>query len=208
MKLNAFFVNIKALPSESHSLSEIHDKLLSHDIPKVSNDQDTEFEFRLQTLLSNIHRILEPLQSSTKVLPDFDHTVETFPGCNVSTGKVYQMSPLELAELKRQLTEYLDKGWVHVSTSEYTVPILSVIQADGSLQLCVDYRGLRTITKKVQFPHPDIDTLLDSFEGSTISTAFDLAQGYHQLWAAEQDIIKTVFKTQHDTFEFWVMPNG
>ena len=97
---------------------------------------------------------------------------------------------------------------MRVSTSEYVAPILFAKNADGSLRLCVDYRGLNRITKKVQFPLPNIDTLLDSFEGSTIFTALDLAQGYHQLRVAEQDIHKTAFKTQYGLFEFCVMPFG
>ena len=153
-------------------------------------------------------QILQPLQEHPPKRPEFDHAIDVLPTSEVPAGKVYRMSPLELDELKRQLTEYLNKGWIRVSTSEYAAPILFAKKADGSLRLCVDYRGLNKITKKVQFPLPNIDTLLDSFAGSTVFTALDLAQGYHQLRVKEDDIHKTAFKTQFGLFEFCVMPFG
>ena len=177
-------------------------------IPNVVSDQDSEFDAKLQKLLSKHHKILQQLNELPPSRPGFDHTIDTFPDSDVPTGKVYRMSPLETNELKRQLTEYIEKGWIRISTSEYAAPILFAKKADGSLRLCVDYRGLNKITKKVQFPLPNIDTLLDSFAGATVFTALDLAQGYHQLRVSEKDIHKTAFKTQFGLFEFCVMPFG
>jgi len=177
-------------------------------MPEIVTDQDAEYNSQLQKLLGHHKRILQPLKDLPPKRPEFDHAIDVLPDSEIPAGKVYRMSPLELSELKRQLTEYLDKGWIRVSTSEYAAPILFAKKADGSLRLCVDYRGLNKITKKVQFPLPNIDTLLDSFAGSTVFTALDLAQGYHQLRVKEDDIHKTAFKTQFGLFEFCVMPFG
>jgi hypothetical protein len=92
--------------------------------------------------------------------------------------------------------------------SNFAAPILFQRKADGSLRLCVDYRGLNRYTKRVEFPLPHIDTLLDQLAGSNVYTALDLAQGYHQVRVKEEDIYKTAFKTQYGLFEFLVMPFG
>jgi hypothetical protein len=52
------------------------------------------------------------------------------------------MPPAELAELKKQLQELLDKGFIRPSTSPWGCPALFVKKKDESLRLCVDYRLL------------------------------------------------------------------
>ena len=56
----------------------------------------------------------------------------------------YQMPPAELAELKKQLQELLDKGFIHPSTSPWGCPALFV-KKDESLRLCIDYRPLNAV---------------------------------------------------------------
>ena len=175
-----FVVNLRCLPNDKALLNSLCDSSFDVDMPEIVTDQDADYNSQLQKLLGHHKRILQPLKDLPPKRPEFDHAIDVLPDSEIPAGKVYRMSPLELSELKRQLTEYLDKGWIRVSTSEYAAPILFAKKADGSLRLCVDYRGLNKITKKVQFPLPNIDTLLDSFSGSTVFTAFDLAQGYHQ----------------------------
>ena len=52
----------------------------------------------------------------------------------------YQMAPLELKELKRQLEELLEKGFVRPSISPWGAPVLFVKKKYGSIRLCIDYR--------------------------------------------------------------------
>jgi hypothetical protein len=52
----------------------------------------------------------------------------------------YRMPPAELAELKKQLQELLDKGFIRPSTYPWGCPALLVKKKDESLRLCVDYR--------------------------------------------------------------------
>ena len=70
------------------------------------------------------------------------------------------------------------------------------------------YRALNKYTKRVEFPLPNIDTILDTLGGSKIFTALDLAQGCHQIRVEEKDVHKTAFKTQFGLFEFTVLPFG
>ena len=49
------------------------------------------------------------------------------------------MGPAELRELKAQLQELVDKGFIQPSISPWGAPILFVRKKDGTLRLCIDY---------------------------------------------------------------------
>jgi hypothetical protein len=61
---------------------------------------------------------------------------------------MYRLSPLELDEVKRQITDLMQKGMIRPSTSPYSAPILFVGKKDGGLRMCIDYRGLNAVTVK------------------------------------------------------------
>jgi hypothetical protein len=71
------------------------------------------------------------------------------------------MPPKELAKLKTQLQELLDKGYICPSSSPWGYPALFVKEKDGSLRLCVDYRPLNAVTIKNKYPLPRINVLFD-----------------------------------------------
>ncbi|XP_070006047.1 uncharacterized protein [Nicotiana sylvestris] len=52
----------------------------------------------------------------------------------------YRMAPAELNELREQLKDLLDKGFIRPSVSPWGAPVLFVKKKDGSLRMCVDYR--------------------------------------------------------------------
>ena len=84
-----------------------------------------------------------------------------------------------MAEVRRQLDEYLEKGFIRPSTSLYGAPMLFARKKDGTLRMCVDYRALNKNTKKDAYPIPRIDDLLDRLQKARIFSKIDLSQGYH-----------------------------
>jgi hypothetical protein len=118
------------------------------------------------------------------------------------------MAPMELAELKVQLQELLDKGFIWPSNSPWGAPVLFVKKKDGTLRLCIDYRQLNKVTVKNRYPLPRIDDLFDQLKGARVFSKIDLRSGYHQLRIKEQDIQKTAFRTRYGHYEFLVMPFG
>jgi hypothetical protein len=101
-----------------------------------------------------------------------------------------------LEELKKQLSVLLSKGWIKESFSPFAAPVLFARKANGGLRLCIDYINLNKYTKKVNYPLPHIDVLLDIVAGAKVYTTLDLAQGY-QLRINEDDQHKTAFVTQY-----------
>ena len=74
----------------------------------------------------------------------------------------YRMAPSELKELKVQMEELVNKGFVWPSTSLWGAPVLFVKKMDGSLRLCIDYRELNKVTRN-QYPLPRIDDILINY---------------------------------------------
>ena len=83
--------------------------------------------------------------------------------------------------MEHQLIEYLRKGFIRSSSSPWASPILLVKKKDGSMHMCIDYRGLNQITIKNKYSLPRIDELFDQLGGATYFTKIDLRSGYHQV---------------------------
>jgi hypothetical protein len=118
------------------------------------------------------------------------------------------MTPKELAELKVQLKELLDKGYIHLSSSAWGCPTLFVKKKDQSLRLCVHYRPLNGVTIKNKYPLPYIDILFDQLAGAKVFSKVDLHSGYHQIMIRLEDIPKTGFSTRYRLYEYLVILFG
>jgi hypothetical protein len=79
---------------------------------------------------------------------DIEFTIELQPGTTPISKRPYRMPRVELVELKKQLQELLDKGFIHPSTSPWGCPALFLKKKDESLRLCIDYRPLNAVTIK------------------------------------------------------------
>jgi hypothetical protein len=115
------------------------------------------------------------------------------------------MLPNKLAELKIQLQELLDKGYIWPSSSPWGCPALFVKKKDNTLRLCVDYRPLNAVTIKNKYSFPHIDLLFDPLAGVKVFSKIDLRSGYNQMKICEEDIPKTVFPTRYGLYEYLVM---
>ena len=92
------------------------------------------------------------------------------------------MSVLESKELKEQLAQLLNQGFIWPSVSPWSTPVLFKCKKNGTLRLCIDYRGLNQVTVKNKYAIPRIDELLvDRLHGSSIFTKIDLKWGYYQI---------------------------
>jgi hypothetical protein len=139
---------------------------------------------------------------------DVEFATELQPGTVPISKRPYRMPPIELAELKNQLQELLDKGYIRPSSSAWVCPILFVKKKDGSLRLCVDYRALNAVTIKNKYLLPRIDVLFDQLVGAKVFSKIDLRSGYHQIKILPCDIPKTAFSTRYGLYEFLVMSFG
>ena len=149
-------------------------------------------------------------QEPTKLPPHrwADHGIELPPDAKPPSRPCYKSSYAELEELRRQLKDLTDKGFIQPSKSPFGAPVLFVKKKDGSMRMCVDYRALNKITVKNSYPLPRIDELLTQLQGAKFFTKIDLRSGYHQIRIEDADIPKTAFRTRYGHYEFLVMPFG
>ena len=136
------------------------------------------------------------------------HAIDLVPNYQIPPRRLYRQTPTELQETKRQIEEYLTAGHVRPSTSPFGAPVLLVKKKDGSMRMCIDYRGLNKITEKNNFPLPRIDDLHDRLVHARWFTKLDLYSGYHQIPIRLGDEPKTAFTSRYGTYEFIVMPFG
>jgi len=106
------------------------------------------------------------------------------------------LSKFEQETLKEFIDKNLTNGFIRLTSSPHGALVLFVKKKDGSLRLCVDFRGLNRITKKDRYPLPLISDLLDSPCKARIYTKIDLRYAYHLVRIAEGDEWKTAFRTR------------
>jgi hypothetical protein len=116
---------------------------------------------------------------------------------------LYKMSPIELADLKIQLQDLLDKG-----SSPWGCPALNVPKKDKELQLCVDYRPLNVVTIRNKYPFPCIDIMFYKLAGAQVFSKIDLHSDYHQIIVGDEDIHKIAFSMRYALYEYLVISFG
>jgi hypothetical protein len=139
---------------------------------------------------------------------DVEFVIELKPGTAPISRRSYRMPPNELAELKIQLQDLLEKGFIWPSSSPWGCPAIFVKKKDQTLRMCVDYRPLNEVTIKNKYPLLRIDILFDQLTGARVFSKIDLRLRYYQIRIRPEDIPKTAFTTRYGLFEYLVMSFG
>jgi hypothetical protein len=135
---------------------------------------------------------------------DIEFVIELKPGTTPISRRSYRMPPNELAELKTQLQDLLEKGFIRPSSSPWGCPAM-FFKKDQTLRMCVDYRPLNEVTIKNKYPLPRIDILFDQLTGAWVFSKIDLGSGYHQICIRPEDTPKIAFTTWYGLFEYLVV---
>jgi hypothetical protein len=139
---------------------------------------------------------------------DVEFKIELIPGTAPISKRPYRMLSIEIAEIKTQLSELLQKVLLCPSSSPWGCPAIFVKKKDQSLHMCVDYRPLNAVTIKNKYPLPRIDILFDQLSKAKVFSKIDLRSGYHQIKIYPEDIPKTAFSTRYGLYEYLVMSFG
>jgi hypothetical protein len=91
----------------------------------------------------------------------YDCPIDLQEGANSPFGPIYGLSKLELQAFRTYLNENFEKGFIQPSKLPTKALILFVKKKDGSLCLCVNYRGLNKITIRNLYPLPLTPQVLD-----------------------------------------------
>jgi hypothetical protein len=137
-----------------------------------------------------------------------EFVIELIPGTAPISKRAYRVSGPELVELKKQIDELLEKGYIKPSTLPWVAPVLFVEKKDGTKRMCIDYRSLNEVTVKNKYSLPRIEDLFDQLRGPSVFSKIDLRLGYHQLRIRPLDIPKTTFIIKYGLYEFMVLSFG
>ena len=110
---------------------------------------------------------------------EVDLSIEIVLGTTLISRAPYRMAPFKLKELRLQLQELLDKGFIRPNVSPWGAPVLFMKKKDGTLRMCIDYRQINKVTVKNKYPLPRIVDLFDQLKGEGIFFKIDLQSGYY-----------------------------
>jgi hypothetical protein len=137
-----------------------------------------------------------------------EFVIELIPGITPISKRAYRVSRPELVELKKQIDDLSEKGYIRPSTSPWAALVLFVEKKDETRRMCIDYRALNEVTIKNKYPLPRIEDLFDQLRGASVFSKIDLRSGYHQLRIRPLNIPKTTVITKYGLYEYTVMSFG
>jgi hypothetical protein len=179
----------------------VTDKAASNRVVLNQLDAASTMDVRTISVFPNV--FLEELPGMP---PDCE--IELVPSTAPIFKRPYRMAANQLVELKEQLQELLDKGYIHPSASPCGALVIFVPKKDGTQRMCVDYLSLNEVTIKNKYPLPRIDDLFDQLMGACVFSKIDLRSRYHQLKIRATNIPKTAFITRYGLYEYMVMSFG
>jgi hypothetical protein len=191
----------------------LYDLLQKQAMQINSLSPNPDFDEQIEEYIDNVRMGFSdvfPDKLPTELPPErkFDHKIELLPNAKPFSRSPYRLSLLEQDELKRQLTDLLEAGFITPSSSEWGAPVLFVKKKTGELRCCVDYRRLNAVTRRNHTPLPLIDDIFERLHGAKYFSKIDLRSAYHQLRICPEDRHKTAFSTKYGHFEFAVVPFG
>ena len=95
---------------------------------------------------------------------EVDLSIEVEQGTTPILRAPYCMASTELKELKTQLQELLDKGFVQPSVSPWGALVLFVKKKDGTLRMYIDYQQINKVTVKNKYLLPRVEDLFDQLK--------------------------------------------
>jgi len=112
---------------------------------------------------------------------EVEFIIDMMPGTTPISQRAYRMTVIDLAELKEQIRELLDKGYIKPSASPWGSPVLFMKKKDGTMRMCIDYHYLNAASIKSKYPLPRIEDLFDQLKGAKFFSKIDLRSRYYQL---------------------------
>lgn len=185
---------------------------------------------KLASLMKTIHlrkEEIEPLMDLVKEYNDIfflegdklrftstvEHVIDTLDSAGPVNVRPYRVAEMQRQEIEKQVEMLSEQGLIRPSKSQWNSPLLLVKKRSDdptikNWRLCVDYRKLNEITKKIVTPIPRIADILEKLGRSCWYSTLDLASGYWQVPIRDKDRCKTAFTASNKSWEWVRCPFG
>ena len=199
-------------------------------------DVDTQEAYTtVKSVVSIPRQAAEEAKENPKVAQLRDRLIEAYPRLfsgfpnknspdrgNLGTAKIklksnpktyrhgeYQLQGERAEAIKKLLMEFIERGWIEPSESEWASPVFIVPKKEkGEWRLLVDYRGLNEQTEHDSYSLPLFDSILQKQQKKRILTVLDLKHGYHQMPLHEDSRPCTAMSTLLGPMQCKVVPMG
>ena len=131
------------------------------------------------------------------------------PNPKIYRHREYQLQGDRAEAMKKLLAEFIERGWIEPSDSEWASPAFIVPKEEnGEWRLVVDYRGLNEQTEHDSYSLPLIDSIVQKQQKKRIFTVLDLKHGYHQMSLHPDSRPCTAMSTPLGPMQWIVVPMG
>ena len=176
---HAFVVHVAALNISSDSDAEVHPLRRVQRAHLKADEAPTEVPSEYADFADVFSpKLAVELPKHTDIN---DHAIELVDDRQPPYGPIYSLDPVELETLQTNIENNLANGFIRPSKSPAEAPILFNQKPDGSLQLCVDYRGLNNLAIKNRYPLPLVGESLDRLGRARRFTQLDVTNAYHRM---------------------------
>jgi hypothetical protein len=166
-----------------------------------------QYQTEIRNLLGQHQQVFGSIPPARPPDKGFEHTIE-LEGAKPMITPPYHHPRRFKDEIEKAIKELLAMGRIKPSSSPFVSSVVLVLQKDGTMRICINYRALNKKTIKNRYPIPHIDELMDELHGAVFFSKTDLRSRYHQINILEKDIEKTAFRCHFGHFEFMIMPFG
>ena len=182
--------------------------------PKIEYDKisidDTELKEYTIKLLKEYDDVIAKHEMDSGTIPNVEFPIEFKPNVDTTpvTSKEYPVKAEHKKEIIRQLGELEAAGFISRSKSPWRSPIFCVPKKTGDVRIVFDYRKLNSITKKMEFPLPNIEHIMPKFKDKEYITSLDIKGGYWHIPVKKEHRERTAFVFNNTLYEWNFMPFG
>jgi hypothetical protein len=168
---------VRLTPSNGKELEYVADNLVTNKAASNSMALLNHLDAASTLDIRSVSKFSEVFLEELLGMPsdrEIQFVIELVPGTAPIFKRPYRMVANQLAKLKEQLQELLDKGYIHPSASPWGAPVIFIPKKDGTQRMCMDYHSLNEVTIKNKYPLPRIDDLFDQLKGTCVFSKIDL----------------------------------
>jgi hypothetical protein len=134
-----------------------------------------------------------------------DHVIELKNNKQSSYESFYNLFNFELKILRLYLDDALTRDIIKHLMSSIKASVFFVFKKNEKLRLCVDYRDLNKIIRKIRHFLSLIIQMLNQLKNCRFFTKIDLTNVYNRIRIKKNDEWKTTFRIRYEHFEYLMM---